>query len=69
MISLKNSVFILLFLFTLSSAFGQNCSNVLEIGQPSIFNASGLGVTFTDKVANDGDLYFRGSVNGTRRSI
>ncbi len=69
MISLKKSTFILFFWLTLSFAYGQDCANVFEIGQPPIFNASGLGVTFTGKVADDGYLYFRGSVNGTRRSI
>ncbi len=67
--SLKKSTLILFFWLTLSFAYGQGCANVFEIGQPPIFNASGLGVTFTGIVADDGYLYFRGSVNGTRRSI
>ena len=67
--SLKKSTFILFFWLTLSFAYGQGCADVFEIGQPPIFNASGLGVTFTGIVADDGYLYFRGSVNGTRRSI
>jgi hypothetical protein len=59
-----------LFLFVLINlAYGQSWTQLAEITDGTPTSPGGLGQVFFGKVMSDGNLYFRGSGNGSRKAI
>ncbi|KAA3620847.1 MAG: T9SS C-terminal target domain-containing protein [Bacteroidetes bacterium] len=59
-----------LFLFVLVNlAYGQTWTRLAEITEGTPTSPGGLGQVFFGEVMSDGNLYFRGSGNGSRKAI
>ena len=59
-----------LFLFVLINlSYGQTWTQLAEITEGSPTSPSGLGQVFLGEKMSDGNLYFRGSSNGSRKAI
>ena len=58
-----------LLLISLTSVLAQVSTQLANVTEGSPNNSAGLGVTFTNGLMTDGDLYFRGSSNGFNEAI
>lgn len=66
---MKKLTFTLFFFVLLNIAYGQTWTRLAEITEGSPTSPGGLGQVFFGAVMSDGDLYFRGSSNGSRKAI
>jgi len=67
---MKTKLYLLVIaILTAGSLVGQVSTQLANVTEGSPNNSAGLGVTFTNRLMPDGDLYFRGSKDGLTESI